>query len=510
MKILFLHLSDAHFKENTNFNEINIKAMVDSLTQVGDFDECVLVFSGDIVHSGNENQYKRAGAFLGRLLKNLTDRYLPGKHIATMISPGNHDNLAADPKRGIDELKEYYKNKKEDEQFYIELDQLKDFYNFANRNGCFYRGKAVDVRKLTFGKFVLKVNLINTAPFSLLCNGNEDKGLHHIPDREIAKLDFDKQENYTLSIIHHSPEWFSDGSKQALYKKLYETSDLIFVGHEHFSLSENKTINYKHKVDISSGLALYGTDTEQGFNALVLDTEKHTLIGHKMVYNGNIYKPTKNLDNNKVVFSGKNKFTPTEEYMKFIERDSDEREGEAYLDYFVFPSLEAKNINNDLKNYSVTTEDKFMELFDLKNVISIEGSSRSGKTTLAKYLCKTLMNEYVPLFLNDQNFSVKDNKKVIRYALEEQYGEAADIDLFMQIGADKAVIIVDGYDLIKKDRWESFWEEYKDKFGHFILFCGIDWNLNIKEKAVEELTENKMYYLKICPFYYSKERAAYF
>lgn len=69
MKILFLHLSDAHFKENTNFNEINIKAMVDSLTQVGDFDECVLVFSGDIVHSGNENQYKRAGAFLGRLLK---------------------------------------------------------------------------------------------------------------------------------------------------------------------------------------------------------------------------------------------------------------------------------------------------------------------------------------------------------------------------------------------------------------------------------------------------------
>ena len=85
---------------------------------------------------------------------------------------------------------------------------------------CFQKGKIVEVRKLTFGKFVIKVNLINTAPFSLLCDGNEDKGLHYLPQREIDKLDFEMQENYTLSIIHHSPEWFSDGSKQKLYNKL--------------------------------------------------------------------------------------------------------------------------------------------------------------------------------------------------------------------------------------------------------------------------------------------------
>lgn len=38
------------------------------------------------------------------------------------------------------------------------------------------------------------------------------------------------------------------------------------------------------------------------------------------------------------------------------------------------------------------------------------------------------------------------------------------------------------------------------------FFCGIDWNINIKEKAIEELTEEGIFYLKICPFYYAKRK----
>ena len=52
MKILFLHLSDAHFREDTNLNDLNINAMINALSQLEKFDECVLVFSGDIVQSG--------------------------------------------------------------------------------------------------------------------------------------------------------------------------------------------------------------------------------------------------------------------------------------------------------------------------------------------------------------------------------------------------------------------------------------------------------------------------
>lgn len=430
---------------------------------------------------------------------------MPDKIIYTLITPGNHDNLAANPKRDVEELKGYYATSKEtDSKFYAELDQLNNFYKFAQRNFCFQKGKVVDVRKIDFGKFTIKINLINTAPFSLLCCGNEDKGLHYISKREVDKLDFERQENYTVSIIHHSPEWFSDGSKQELYNKLYEKSDLIFTGHEHFSLSETKTVNGKYKVDISSGLALYGTQTEQGFNTLVLDTEKHTLIGHKFVYNGSIYKPEKNLENDNVVFRGKYKFKHTQEFAKFLEMDIDERAGDRYLDYFVFPSLEAKNINDDMKNYSVLTEEKFLELFSLKRKISIEGGSRSGKTILAKYLCRMLVENYVPIYLEEESFSPKDNIKVVKYAFANQYGDTADFDAFWQLEIDKRVLIVDGYDKIKKEKWKEFIEEIENKFGHIIFFGGVDWNLNIKEKTLEELSENKIFYMRICPFYYSK------
>lgn len=504
MKILFLHLSDAHFRDNTRHSDININAMVNSLSQMESFDECVMVFSGDVVHSGEVNQYKNAGAFIGRLIKGIKEKYLPDKIIYTLITPGNHDNLAANPDRKLEEIEGYYKEHKENEKFYEDLSQLSNFYTFANRNFCYNKGKVVDVKTLTFGKFVIKVNLINSAPFSLLCKNCEDKGNHYMPQREIDKLDFDRQENYTISVIHHSPEWFEEECKKALYHKLYEKSDLVFVGHEHFSLSEQKVVNGQYKVDVSSGVALYGTDEEQGFNALILDTEEQSIYGQKYIYNGKIYKPTPNLEKHNVVFRGKYNFTCTPSFKEFLENDVDERAGEKYLDYFVFPSLEAKNINDELKNLSVTSEEKFLEFLNLKERISIEGGSRAGKTILSKYLCRLLLEDYVPVYLNEESFSPRDNKKVIKYAVQEQFGENADIDEFLQIEKDKKVLIVDNYDLIKKTRWTSFWDEYKNKFGHIILFCGIDWNLNIKEKALEELSESKMFYLKICPFYYVK------
>lgn len=56
MKILFLHLSDAHLKEDTILYQINTNAIVRALSQMGEFDECVLIFSGDVVQSGGINE----------------------------------------------------------------------------------------------------------------------------------------------------------------------------------------------------------------------------------------------------------------------------------------------------------------------------------------------------------------------------------------------------------------------------------------------------------------------
>ena len=503
MKILFLHISDAHLEDSTDLREININAIVNSLTQVGAFDECVLVFSGDIANSGAKNAYANAGRLVGYLGKNISQTYLDGKFVQIIVVPGNHDNLVKNKDRNNLDLEEYYKSKQIDSKFNEDLDELTNFYEFSSKNRCFSREKVIDVRKLTFGDFTIKVNMINSAPFSLLGSGNRDKGMHYIPQAEFRKLKMDLQEKYTITVSHHSPEWFSDVSKIAFYNALNEDTDLYFVGHEHFSQNENKIVNGKH-IDISSGVALYGTKTEHGFNALVLDTEAHTLLGYKYIYNGSIYKPTLTLRNDKVVFNTYGNFRFTPEFQNELMTDENARDGERYSDYFVFPSLESKDINSDLKNYTVSNEEKFMELFGLKRKISIEGSSRTGKTVLAKYLTNILAEKYVVLYLTEDSFAPKNVTNILKYGLQNQYGDNTDLDAFMQLETDKKVLIVDGSDKILKEKWNAFMEAYESQFGHIITFCGIDWNLNIKDRTVEELTENAFYYMKICPFYYVK------
>lgn len=503
MRILFLHLSDAHIKSSTDLREINVEAIVKSLTQVGDFDECILVFSGDVANSGEKNAYINAGKMIGRLVKSISSRYLDGKFIKTIIVPGNHDNFVKNKDRTNFDLEEYYKNKQVDLRFSEDIDELSNFYEFASRNRCFSRDKVIDVKKLEYNNFLIKVNMVNSAPFSLLRGGNRDKGLHYIPNAEFEKFNVDMREKYTITVIHHSPEWFCDDSKNKLYNVLSDSTDLLFVGHEHFSQNEHKTVNGRH-LDISTGIALYGTETEHGYNVLVLDTEAHTLVGTKYVYNGRIYKPTKMLENNSVLFNCSNKYRFTKEFQGELLADINERSGEKFTDYFVFPSLEAKDINSDLKDYTVTSEEKFMELFELKSKISIEGSSRTGKSILAKYLCDYLAENYVTLYLTADSFAPKNIHNIVKYSLQAQYGDDADYDEFMQLDVEKKVLIVDGSDRVEKDKWDSFYKMYSNQFGHMIMFCGVDWNLNIKDRTVEELTENSIFCMKICPFYYLK------
>lgn len=508
MKILFLHLSDAHIKQDTNISKINPQAIVNSLAQVGNFDECVIIFSGDITQSGNMNEYKVAELLFGKIIKGIADRFFDKKkQINTLVVPGNHDNLSKNIARNHNDIKGYYDDKKTDIHYYEDLEELNNFYDFAHRNKCFNKNKNIEVKILKYKNFTIKVNLINSAPFSILGSDNGDKGLHYLPDRELLRMDYDAKENYTISIMHHSPEWFSDATKKALYNKINKNTDLLFIGHEHFSLNEHKNVN-GNQLDISSGVALYGTKTEHGFNTLILDTKERTLISKKFIYNGTIYKPSneEGLKNNNIIFRGKNKFIHSQEFQKYLETDIEQREGNSYLDYFVFPTLETKNMDHNLKDINVSTEEKFIEIMKSNPNISIEGTLKAGKTTLAKYLCLKLSDEYIPLLLTEDDFGTKKNENVIKNALEEQYGKDADYDEYMQLESNKKVLIVDRNDRIKKVRWESFYEEFQNKFGYLIFFTGVNWNLNIKEKTLEEFSEDKFIYFKISPFYYGKRK----
>ena len=48
MKLLFIHLSDAHLRDKTYIDENIISAQVQAINSLGKFDKCCIVFSGDL------------------------------------------------------------------------------------------------------------------------------------------------------------------------------------------------------------------------------------------------------------------------------------------------------------------------------------------------------------------------------------------------------------------------------------------------------------------------------
>lgn len=136
-----MHFSDAHLKDNTDLRLININGIVNSLSQVGEFDECVFVFSGDVVNSGDANAYANAGKLVGYVAKDISKKYISGKIIQTLIVPGNHDNLVKNKERNNLDLESYYENKEVDLKFNEDLDELSNFLNLQIETDVFRKIK---------------------------------------------------------------------------------------------------------------------------------------------------------------------------------------------------------------------------------------------------------------------------------------------------------------------------------------------------------------------------------
>ncbi len=111
MKILFLHLSDAHITAETDISDVNPVALVNSLSQMGQFDELILIFSGDIAFSGKKEEYCNADKLINWILKGINTKYFDGKKFfRVFIVPGNHDNAVINKERNHSDIADYYRD----------------------------------------------------------------------------------------------------------------------------------------------------------------------------------------------------------------------------------------------------------------------------------------------------------------------------------------------------------------------------------------------------------------
>lgn len=345
MKLIFLHLSDMHFKNKNSYSKDNVDNIVTSLRQhcIGS-DGLIIILSGDLTHSGYYSETKEVECFINDLRDKILQKY-HFEDISILAVPGNHDmNLKVGQlsPEALDKIKNdgIYQHSLQDE-----LKKGKNGIKLCRTYGCLLeQGSLISIKHISFGKVSLRFNLINTAPFSL---SDKDKGFHYLSDADMDKLLEKSEDQFNFTIMHHPHQFFEWSVCNRLEENLISGSDAIFVGHEHYSKcralsGEDSTVNI-----YSAGMLCNAgnwDNSEFYIGELDTDNREYNLTRYKWSLEDEIYISTslnkKKLGNSKTNNLG---IHVNSEYIKWLLSDVKYEISSNLLDYYVFPLLEEES-----------------------------------------------------------------------------------------------------------------------------------------------------------------------
>ena len=504
MKSLIIHLSDAHLKDKTYIEEKIINAQIQALNAIDSFDKCFIVFSGDLAYSGQENEYKKASLYLGKLWKKISDKYQSTYPVNTLVVPGNHDVDFNREKRNRSDIAQLLSSSVSESIIVDELKKFSNFYDYVEKYHCFQYNRLIDVKTYDmFGKKI-QINLVNSEMFST-CNdefGDDDKGLHMLPEEEINKLSRKQDVDLVITVSHRGPEWFNWEASNNLKKQLYANTDLFLYGHEHVDdlscvyQSENhliksiaRGIDFKNK-KISFTTLLVDLDTNI-VNSILWDWDDQSSLFRQMSSQKFFIEKEKNTQY---------LMEPSTEYIDSISFDKNRC---SFDKYFVFPGVE---IINQEKYTEIKDFDEFLERIGRYQQIIIEAEESSGKSCLLYQTYRELIGNYVPLYLNQGNIIGKNPERAIKSAFEEQYGsKPISYEKFSQIDKSKKVILLDDLNRIKPKYLKPLEEYLCSNFGHVVSVVEPKWKIDMVEIVKEELGDTKQICkMRLLPFYSTK------
>lgn len=504
MKIAIVHLSDFHIHEGEGLLDQKINGIVSALNVLGNVDDYVVVFSGDLSYSGQVNQFKQARPIFEKILKGIKQKN-GNKFVNTFMVPGNHDLCLPPNARERKDIQEHYDNSTIEELLSTENSYLENYYSYSFVNGTAPQDIFINKKCCNFGDYKVQFNLINTAFFSTLLP--DDKELHYFPDDRIKALTRDADTDLCVTVMHHSCEWFNWKCKSNLEKAVIDNSEFLLYGHDHRERTGSVSIDNSLDTWISAAgeMKFAELDYVDTFNAIVVDTSDNSFDGYVFnwdpkvrIYIHKILAKKKDLQNHTTAL------TPLPSFIKSLKEDT-YNVSDNFTEYFVFPKLMSDTHNKNEKEQSAATIEDFKKILSKNKKIFISGATNSGKTTLLKYLYCSLTSEASPLFLSADNKQRLKIHNFIRHLFEDQYGEEQTLfERYQQLDLDKKVLIVDGWDQLNVKDQEPLLEKIEESFGYIILGVS-DIKTDLLEAVKARLGEESQYIeMHIKPFFAEK------
>lgn len=506
MKIALLHLSDIHVSDRKCISNEHIKKIAATLHSERNIDRVFILISGDIAFSGKIHEYVAAKKLIGNLISEIKKilHWNSNNKIDVICVPGNHDMDHSNSCTSIANLQNMYDNNSYSDHLEDEYKKLHGYNNLASFNNCNFNG--VGIRLFDLGGYSLQVILFNSALFSL--ESDEDKGLHYISDKELKKLNDVTEADFSIAMMHHSPDFLIDSQKETIEKFIFSKCNAFYYGHEHHS--ESKDVIYEGEsstlFELCGSLSNRGDWTKSSFYLNILDTATKEYIQKKYSW-----------DNKSSIYQGANStkkpieikrcsmFKIDECFSKELFTDDKNPISKKFTDYFVFPRLKIVNFKDNNTEEILDFEHFNKELME-KKTMRITGFSSSGKTTLLKYCFIEYSSKFDVIFCDAENIKGKNFSQIIKMNFQKNYGsDNSSYDQFTQHPKTQKMIIIDNIDCIRDDSFDLFLKFINEEFEYSIFSnkSWIDCEIKNRIEGYFDISENSTRY-ELTPFYTDK------
>lgn len=517
MRISFLHLSDFHLNDSKGVYPAKIQAIVDSLGVYTPIEGIVIVLFGDIAATGQANQYKIAATFLKRLIPEIRRKYsISEKNTKILIVPGNHDidwgrstRLDSSKIRSFDE-------KERALHLQQELKSMKNYFSFSDRNGCFFPywmhipfGQLVTRKILHFDNgYRIEANLLNTAPFSC----DSDDGLHYLPEDAIHSLTTESNADFSLVVMHHSPDWFEFSQKKELENTLSKRCSLAFYGHEHFPGTQNVLYDNGNRIVKQAGGAWWQSSvpTLSDYYAALFDTESRKYFLSKFSWNADRSAFVATMKQEHILMQKSlcgTGLTYQEKYIATVMADSKNTIAQSVSDYFVFPTLRFNASKEYSRGKAIDKMEDFIAFIKENRYVAVMGGSNSGKTTLLKMTFKELQTQYVVLYCGTDDITGRSQENILKELVTDTYG-ADSYSLFQAIPSDKKVIIIDDLHRISPKHLNKFLRGIEDIFGTIVVASEETSQFDIVQMVKDNIKASKEFKKASISRLYAEKRLA--
>lgn len=467
--LAIVHLSDLHVKDERSEIIENGPQLARSLTAYPvPVSDVVIAVTGDIAFSGLKTQYAAAGRLL-LSLKSAIESAGMNAHILTV--PGNHDCDFGKGSAIRDALLDAVRldHSKFDMSFAQACcSPLTEYSSFADSfmtgTGCALCTALYSNNYLMVGAYRLNFHLFNSS----WCSSNpENAGTLLIPDAVFSSISQHSDATLNIAMMHHTLGWLNPDNALKVRAILDRTADVVFTGHEHQASVRTTT-------DVPCSLATLhfegavlcdaGSSDSSSYNVAILDLAKKEYLFEQRVWRDGVYSAVGSSSEwLKLTGNTKRSASCFQIATGFSARLNDPgaafrhpRVERLFLDDIYVPpdfrDIDGKNATKEKTQYKKVGFNDITFDSGRVNHYLVTGSDTSGKTALcSRIFSREHKKGLIPIYIDVAGVSLRDAtelQRLVEKQYEQQY-EAADIDVFRQLGNDRKLVIVDNFHHLK-------------------------------------------------------------